>query len=1343
MDITEKPDMKPDDDRQNSGIAGEVTEVSDPIVSGASGEITIQAAKDSYWANLKVTWLWGGDGKTFTCTTVAYQAKDNGRWKGNVRILVEAETTKKWEQELLDGALQNGQYHDLNRTRTVSANATWMRITFGYKYDRANVSDVDMHSSVQVAYYPPIPLIDPIKNFSASTFNVTGGGGVDGALLALHNGDGTIGTGTVQSNGRWSVPVTVGNSVKQLSFQANQRVGSTYSDRTGFVSVFRAALTYPTAGAVVPMKDFVYEAIGAPGSAMYALGMHWNDQYSEQELVDSSGRWQAPSTHVFPSGDAVVRTRYYDDPAGSAYGYTNEVRFKVLGYPGITDPGNNTQQEQTFTVSGKNRLANASVQVFIDTTSTSVGTAPAAASATWSASVKLQPGVRRVAAEQFISGKQSGRGSSVLYRVRPDKPALLSRPKGEGVEFYGTGYPTGRMHIHVSGDGVNSIDVDIPASGIYTKDLPATVVPGNYRYTGRQSVSDGATGRIYSSGWTTEIAVNVPTPVPTGGTATPNGQRATFIGRGNQWGAPEVKIGIYNNGVALANVPQATVRSDLGWSTTATADLPPGNYPNLTARQWVNNQWSADSTKFSMTIPTSSPEFTLPEAGAITGQRPRISGKAWPGAAVVLKIPGKPDVSLTATGGNFVLDAAADWAPRTYTLQATAAFGGTQPSAPASRTFTVKTPKAIITTAPGAEVGLATEIEGTGWPGCWVGVYLALTSALLGESIVRDDRNWTVLLPERQPGDLTFFVIQKEIRDSPNAADKTADVTVKVGVPQAVITVPADGGRAARKSIFSGSTTARTGTIELFLKGQTIPLVKDIQMDSTGVWETPVEFSQVGLKTLEIKVRQGSYLSAATERTFTVVPNIPQIDTPLMGERLGKSLKIFGFGFPGDDIRIDRRGNYTYLTTAQVTPERTWSASVVHNMVEGNAISAMAIFPGSDLSSDYSNHYSYTLLEPAPQITEPQAADYVGVRPWFSGLAIADAIITIASWFNTDEVLASTQADKNGRWTVQCSKDLPVGPARVAVCQTTAQGKESEWAISPRFIVERVTTLDFPAVAEPRAGQEVGLKPMFVCTGEPGAALEIVKNNQASMVLVTTRVDRDGNWAAQSEQTLPLGDFSFSARQSRDGVFSPWMPYRTIKVIQAPAGFAKPIITQPLNDPNQVLERRPIFAGRGMPGAELRIYRNTTLDVYATTRVDARGNWSVRCAVELPVQTAAHQIAARQSIDGQDSQWSGIAISFKVANKLNPPEFISPVNDADVSTHMVVRGTALPGSEVRIHKGGDGNNIWGRGVADEEGRWIVVVSVPTGTFSFTAKAVKGDDISGWAVARTVNVVDMG
>jgi len=1312
-----------------------------------STEIILEADnKPGYLAELKVRYSWNLTGTEFICTPLQYRATNNGRRSGNAYLRM-VNNGKNYDSGdfLKDNGVQDGQWHNIQNISCKIPNVVGIsvQLIFTWTFDVTGPGDQHLGptSPPTVSFIPRSPIINPIKNFAASTFNVTGTLGVAGALMVLDHGAGTLAARVQPTGGDWSVPVTVADNVNSQRMQAYQQVNGGNSLRTPLTYMYRAKLTHPTAGAVVPMKDFVYEAIGAPGSAMYALGMQWNDQYSEQKLVDPSGRWQAPSTHVFPSGDAEVRVRFYDDPAATAYGYTNEVRFKVLGYPRITAPGNDTEQEQTFTVSGDNRLANASVQVFIDTTSTQVGTAPAAASATWSASVTLQPGVRRVAAEQFISGKQSGRGSSVLYRVRPDKPALLSRPKGEGVEFYGTGYPTGRMHIHVSGDGVNSIDVDIPASGIYTKDLPATVVPGNYRYAGRQSVSDGATGRIYSSGWTTEIAVNVPTPVPTGGTATPNGQRATFTGRGNQWGAREVKIGIYNNGVALANVPQSTVRSDLGWSTTATADLPPGNYPNLTARQWVNNQWSADSTKFSMTIPTSSPEFTLPEAGAITGQRPRISGKAWPGAAVVLKIPGEPDVSLTATGGNFVLDAAADWAPRTYTLQATAAFGGTQPSAPASRMFTVKTPKAIITTAPGAGVGLAPKIEGTGWPGCWVGVYLALTSALLGESIVRDDRNWTVLLPERQPGDLTFFVIQKEIRDSPNAADKTADVTVKVGVPQAVITVPTDGGRAARKSIFSGSTTARTGTIELFLKGQTIPLVKDIQMDSTGIWETPVEFSQVGLKTLEIKVRQGNYLSAATERTFTVVPNIPQIDTPLMGERLGKSLEIFGFGFPGDDVRIDRHGSFAQLVTVPVTPEGTWSASVVHNMTEGNAITAVA--SASGLSSDSSPSHSYTLLEPAPQLTEPQAADYVGVRPWFSGLAIAGAIITIASWFNTDDVLApSTVADANGRWAVQGNKDLPVGPARVAVRQTTAQGKESEWAISPRFIVERVTTLDFPAVAEPRAGQEVGLKPMFIGTGEPGAVLQIVKN-QAGTVLVTTRVDRDGNWAAQSEQTLPLGDFPFSAQQSRDGVFSPWMPYRTIKVIQASAGFAKPVITQPLNDPNQVLERRPIFAGTGMPGAELRIYRHTTLDVYATTRVDARGNWSVRCAVELAVQTAAHQMAARQSIDGQDSQWSGIAINFKVANKLNPPEFISPVNDAEVSTHMVVRGTALPGAEVHIHKGGDGNNIWGRGVADEEGRWIVVVSVPTGKFTFAARAVKGTNMSGWAVARTVNVVDMG
>ncbi|MNV78758.1 hypothetical protein D3C71_1722700 [compost metagenome] len=150
--------------------------------------------------------------------------------------------------------------------------------------------------------------------------------------------------------------------------------------------------------------------------------------------------------------------------------------------------------------------------------------------------------------------------------------------------MYGNGYTGARFDLHFEGNQTPYLNA-LVVGGTWRVDLPATLVPGNHKFGGQQSVSDGGSGRIFNTGWTgTVLTVNVPTPVPTGTTVTVNGQRPTFSGQGRQWGTNAVKVGIFNNGVALAGVPQADVLSNLSWQTTASADIAPGNYTELTSR---------------------------------------------------------------------------------------------------------------------------------------------------------------------------------------------------------------------------------------------------------------------------------------------------------------------------------------------------------------------------------------------------------------------------------------------------------------------------------------------------------------------------------------------------------------------------------------------------------------------------------------------------------------------------------------------------------------------------------------------------------------------------------------
>ncbi|TPG96706.1 hypothetical protein EAH72_10840 [Pseudomonas caspiana] len=609
------------------------------------------------------------------------------------------------------------------------------------------------------------------------------------------------------------------------------------------------------------------------------------------------------------------------------------------------------------------------------------------------------------------------------------------------------------MDIHFRNNATPYLDATVSA-GSWSKVIPPDLLPGNYNFGGRQSVSDGGSGRIYNTGWVTDIPVNIPTPVPTSVSFTVSGQRATFKGRGRQWGTAAVGVGIFNDGVALAGVPHANVQTNLNWETTATADLAPGNYTQLTARQGVNSQWSADSARFSMVIASPPPTFTAPGAGANTGQRPTISGTAWPGSAIVLTIPGKTDVPLTANGGNFSLTAAEDWAPTTYTITAKAAFGG-QTSTPASRTFTVKTPQPTITTAADAEVDLSPVIDGTGYKGCWVVIYSNVTNQSIGAGPVGPDNKWKVTLADQAPGNLGYYAIQQEEQTSNNRSDRTAARTVKVRVPKPLIRVPTQNGRPARESLFSG-TGQYPGTVELSIKGQTTPFLKDIVVNAEGTWQAHVTLPAGGPVMLEARLLQRTYISDPLEHVVTVVPAVPVIDTPRNAEALGALLRISGFGYPGDTIRIDNQSDKKTLGSTEVKEGGTWSKEVRLQLAANHKITAVAISSSNrEWYSGYTSEIVMSLLKPAPKINQPAEGDWVTAKPQYSGEATPNATITVASWFNTSNLLAPpTTAGANGLWTVMGNKDLPVGGAWVVVRQTLPDGTASEWAESGRFNVE-------------------------------------------------------------------------------------------------------------------------------------------------------------------------------------------------------------------------------------------------------------------------------------------------
>ncbi|QAX86593.1 hypothetical protein C2E19_23320 [Pseudomonas sp. DTU12.3] len=1293
------------------------------------------------------------EGGQIKVRTLRYKMTTRGANKDRANIDIALSAAAYVRRNSPDSMLQDAQWHnyEIYLESSLAAPSFNMYLVIRVNYDGAN-NDVGDHEGWGVHIRPAQkPLIQTPLPGSVQTmpFAVSGKNGLLNGRIHLscsYNGNAhSLGSVNARADGTWNTSISLPSGV--TSFYAEQVIGSENSGRSDPVSIkwyVAPRIDSPANNAVVAAgSPLLLKGQGISGETIEVFTPD-GGQLHATAVVGPNGTWEAPFDQGnYPRGGLVWMTAGHIN----RYDWSVEQFFKLLGAPPLTSHSDNQQVERQIAVGGTlaDPFKAGRVSVYRDSTNTLLGGGDVAASGSWSAAITLNPGPDTVTASHVYSSVPSVRSVPVRLLVRPPQPTLKSELVGGRVRLSGTGYNgTGvRMDIHLDGNVASPYLDAVVSAGAWSKEIPQELLPGTYRFSGRQSVSDGGSGRIYSSSWASEIRVNIPTPIPLSVTVSVNGQRATFRGRGNQWGTNAVDVTIFNNGVVLANVPKAEVQTNLNWETSATADLAPGNYTQLTARQGANQQWSADSAVFSMTVACPAPSFSEPATDTPSGQCPRISGMAWPGSQVILKIPGKPDVPLTANGGIFERNAAEEWAPATYTITATATFGG-QTSLVERRTFTVGTPKPFISTPANAEVDLSPIIEGTGYPGCWVVIFSNVTHQSIGAGPVDGESKWRVTLNDQSPSSLTFYAVQQESRTSDNRSQATAVRTVRVRVPKPLITVPAQSGRPARESLFSG-TGQYPGTVELSIKGQTAPFLKDINVRDDGTWEVQVTLTAGGPRALEARQRQRGYASDPFERVVTVVPAIPSVDTPRAGENLGRELRISGFGFAGDTTLIYRRGSVSStLRQTLVLADGTWSATVAHNLLATDGINVSAS-AGQGLDSALSPVVTYTLLGTRPSLTEPLSGDWVGVRPLFCGLATPGATITVASWSNADDVLAPAAiADTDGRWSVVGNKDLPEGPMRVVVSQNF-NGVRSEGFESARFIVERKTAgFEAPSVNYPLAGQSVGRYPMFSGSGEPGAEVLIVKEGSVATELGRTRVGRDGRWALRAQIQLPVSAalYFYSVRQSRDGAISAWLlPHRSLVVTQVEAGFEKPLIDEPYDDANQILEGQPLFAGRGVPGADLYIAYEGEVTLLAVTQVNAEGKWSVRGRISLPPREAPYRISAQQSMDGQVSQ-SSSTISFKVDDRLALFVVSSPQRGAEVSSYAVFHGTGLPGGEVRLYRWADPARIRGQGIVDSKGHWVIVTdALSAGRFVIGGYICKGTVVSPSLPEFELNVIN--
>jgi hypothetical protein len=114
--------------------------------------VTITASRDGYSAQLEVEYGWSSDGKMFYVNTKRYKADDNGRSGGNIKLKLVSNGETAWEELNNDDGVQDGQWHDFVKQKTVQGNARSAIIHFNWIYDLKAYADPNMTGQANVTF---------------------------------------------------------------------------------------------------------------------------------------------------------------------------------------------------------------------------------------------------------------------------------------------------------------------------------------------------------------------------------------------------------------------------------------------------------------------------------------------------------------------------------------------------------------------------------------------------------------------------------------------------------------------------------------------------------------------------------------------------------------------------------------------------------------------------------------------------------------------------------------------------------------------------------------------------------------------------------------------------------------------------------------------------------------------------------------------------------------------------------------------------------------------------------------------------------------------------------------
>ena len=945
----------------------------------------------------------------------------------------------------------------------------------------------------------------------------------------------------------------------------------------------------------------------------------------------------------------------------------------------------------------------------------------------------MKPGVVKVRAQQDDRGVLSEPSPLYTLRVHPNAPVISEiRWSNLATIFKGNGYSGATVEISPeSGQPIYTNVVN--QQGVFERDI--VVPPGTYKgWKIRQKIQEGA-GWIFSPYSSSEIKFDVPTPAPTVNTPTLIGQIPTVTGRGSIWqGLAAATIEVVLKGTTDIKMGEATVTATGDWTATIATEVPPGSY-TVSVRQLMNKVYSqAVTAPASLVIKPLAPLIT---SKVVEDFSPRIKGTCWPEAILSLTYTGATTHSVTSADGIWEFRREGKFEPGQHSFSVIQSFGGQTSVAAGPETFTIETPKPVIT-FPGnqQETDFRPEIKGNnGYPGATVAVFdNKVGGPALVQTIVPPSGEWKVKLDKDLAlGAQDLYALQTF---KTQASERSVSALFNVMVPVPTLT-PAVKDYYPRNSKFEGKGYPGA-VVKLIINGDIYETPNDVVVDKNGLWKVSVYQSEVGVKTLKIMQTYAGGIRETIQTTFITGTNAPDVESPEGGAWVDPLNAFFaGHGHPGDTVIIRRADTNENLGSTLVNEEKQWSVQV-KTLVGDTKFGVYAYSARSSVGGDPSATKVINLQDlAAPRFVYPFAGLVHISTMLFSGWGIPGAIIWIVDAFNPEIALGpNALVDENGKWSTHSYKDFTKGPHWVKA-QQKKDGKESPWVTSGRFMVETpLSGFMQPFVLRPYPGAQVGRKPSLAGIGLVGARVYIYLDGRE---LCQALVGANGCWSASLPE-LAVGSTTLRVVQARHMYWSEDATPLTFEVIQFATGFEAPTLSFPVE--GAAVDTRFWMRGTGTPGAEIIVQKNGDHGtIYARVYVDAYGDW-LAC-INKPLPPGAFKFGAKQVIDGVESLYCQ-NITVTVVDALPAPTLESHLNGEQIAPVTLLKGRGFPGATVYVYKSGEPNKTYGSAVAKDDGFWEMFTDpLPLGSFRMGARQMLPSNTGSWMSEVNFDVVNAG